>query len=61
MTGDGSAGMPPLFRIARGRSCALDFRNETAWWHPMHLHGHSFRVLSRDGVQVPHEQWATPF
>ena len=57
MTGDGSAAMPPLFRIARGRSCVLDFRNETAWWHPMHLHGHSFNVLSRDRVPVPHDVW----
>ena len=57
MTGDGSAGMPPLFRIDRGRSCILDFRNETAWWHPMHLHGHSFSVLKRDGAPVPHDEW----
>ena len=57
MTGDGSAGMPPLFRIDRGRSCILDFRNETAWWHPMHLHGHSFNVLTRDGAPVPHDEW----
>ena len=55
MTGDGSAGMPPLFQIARGRSCVLDFRNATAWWHPMHLHGHSFRVLDRDGRPEPHD------
>ncbi len=57
MTGDGSAGMPPLFQIKRGRSCVLDFKNETAWWHPMHLHGHSFHVLSRDGAPVPHDEW----
>jgi FtsP/CotA-like multicopper oxidase with cupredoxin domain len=57
MTGDGSADMPPLFRVDRGRSCILDFRNETAWWHPMHLHGHSFHVLDRDGVRVPHDEW----
>ncbi len=57
MTGDGSAGMPPLFVIKRGRSCILDFRNETAWWHPMHLHGHSFRVLDRDGEVAPHDEW----
>lgn len=57
MTGDGSADMTPLFHIDRGRSCILDFRNETAWWHPMHLHGHSFNVLSRDGVPVPHDEW----
>lgn len=57
ITGDGSANMPPLFNIDRGRNCILDFRNETAWWHPMHLHGHSFKVLSRDGVPVPHDIW----
>jgi FtsP/CotA-like multicopper oxidase with cupredoxin domain len=47
MTGDGHAGMPPLLTLARGRTCVLSLRNETAWWHPMHLHGHSFRVLGR--------------
>jgi len=57
MTGDGSPGMKPLFRIERGRSCILEFRNETAWWHPMHLHGHSFNVLTRNGVPVPHDEW----
>jgi FtsP/CotA-like multicopper oxidase with cupredoxin domain len=57
MTGDGSADMPPLFQLASGRSCVLDFTNETAWWHPMHLHGHSFQVLSRDGAPVPHDEW----
>jgi FtsP/CotA-like multicopper oxidase with cupredoxin domain len=57
MTGDGNGGMPPLFRIERGRSCVLDFRNETAWWHPMHLHGHSFKILTRDGSAVPHDEW----
>jgi FtsP/CotA-like multicopper oxidase with cupredoxin domain len=57
MTGDGNAGMPPLFDIARGRTCILDFRNETAWWHPMHLHGHSFNVISRDNTPVPHHEW----
>jgi len=54
MPGDGNPTMPPLFETARGRSCVLDIRNETAWWHPMHLHGHSFRVLDRDGTEVPH-------
>jgi FtsP/CotA-like multicopper oxidase with cupredoxin domain len=57
MIGDGSADMKPLFTVQRGRSCILDLRNETAWWHPMHLHGHSFHVLSRDGAPVPHDEW----
>jgi FtsP/CotA-like multicopper oxidase with cupredoxin domain len=58
MTGDGHAGMPPLLTLQRGRSHVLALRNDTAWWHPMHLHGASFRVLSRNGSSVPHRQWA---
>jgi FtsP/CotA-like multicopper oxidase with cupredoxin domain len=57
MTGDGHAGMVPLLTLARGRTCVLAIRNETAWWHPMHLHGHSFKVLSRNGKRVLHNQW----
>jgi FtsP/CotA-like multicopper oxidase with cupredoxin domain len=58
MTGDGHAGMSPLLTLHRGRSYLLTLRNDTAWWHPMHLHGHSFRVLSRNGAPVQHRQWA---
>ena len=58
MTGDGQANMQPLLTLKRGRTCVLTLRNETAWWHPMHLHGHSFRVLTRDGAAVPHKIWA---
>jgi FtsP/CotA-like multicopper oxidase with cupredoxin domain len=58
MTGDGHAGMPPLLTLQRGRSYVVTIRNETAWWHPMHLHGFSFRLLGRNGVAVPHRQWA---
>jgi FtsP/CotA-like multicopper oxidase with cupredoxin domain len=58
MTGDGHAGMAPLLTLERGRSHLLSIRNDTAWWHPMHLHGHSFRVLRRNGTSVPHRQWA---
>ncbi len=58
MTGDGHAGMPPLLTLQLGRTYVLTMRNETAWWHPMHLHGHSFRVLARNGSSVAHRQWA---
>ena len=58
MTGDGQASMPPLLTLQSGRSYVLTLRNDTAWWHPMHLHGHTFRVLSRNGVSTPHRQWA---
>ncbi|WP_183905358.1 multicopper oxidase family protein [Rhizobium sp. BK008] len=57
MTGDGHAGMEPALTFQRGCSVVLIVRNQTAWWHPMHLHGHSMRVLSRNGAPVPHRQW----
>jgi FtsP/CotA-like multicopper oxidase with cupredoxin domain len=57
MTGDGSADMPPAFTFERGRSVVLTLRNQTAWRHPIHLHGHSFRVLTRKGSAEPHHQW----
>jgi FtsP/CotA-like multicopper oxidase with cupredoxin domain len=58
MTGDGHAGMPPLTTLELGRSYVLSLRNDTAWPHPIHLHGHSFRMLRRNGASVPHNQWA---
>jgi FtsP/CotA-like multicopper oxidase with cupredoxin domain len=58
MTGDGHAGMPPVSTLQLGRSYVLRLRNDTAWLHPMHLHGHSFRVLRRNGEPVLHNQWA---
>ncbi|WP_192177413.1 multicopper oxidase domain-containing protein [Mesorhizobium amorphae] len=57
MTGDGHVGMAPQFMLKRGASCHLTMRNETAWWHPMHIHGFSMLVLSRNGAPVSHRQW----
>jgi len=57
MTGDGQPGMPPLLEFQRGRTYVLALKNETAWWHPMHLHGHSFRVLSRNGAAIDDAIW----
>jgi len=58
MTGDGSSVMEPMRTLLRGQSCILTIRNNTAWWHPMHLHGHSMKVLTRNGSQVRHKQWS---
>jgi len=58
MTGDGQAGMPPLMTLKRDRTHILSIRNDTAWWHPIHFHGHSLLQLTRNGVAVPHRQWA---
>jgi FtsP/CotA-like multicopper oxidase with cupredoxin domain len=57
MTGDGDPNMPPLFTTARGRTCVITFINETAWWHPMHLHGHSLRILSRNSQPATGAVW----
>ncbi len=44
----------PLFTLARGRSYVLELANETAWHHPIHLHGHVFTVLTRNGSAAQH-------
>lgn len=48
---------PPLLTLARGRSCVLELVNETSWHHPIHLHGHVFRVLTRGGKPNPIAEW----
>jgi FtsP/CotA-like multicopper oxidase with cupredoxin domain len=47
----------PMATLARGSTHILAIANETAWWHPMHLHGHTFRVLSRNGVPTRYREW----
>lgn len=47
--------MDPM--LARGRSYVLAMTNATAWHHPIHLHGHSFRVISRNGVPTRFREW----
>lgn len=48
----------PLFVAERDSSHVLSLVNRTAFPHPMHLHGHHFRVLSRDGNTEPHTPWS---
>jgi FtsP/CotA-like multicopper oxidase with cupredoxin domain len=47
----------PLFVLERGRTYVLALANDTNWHHPMHLHGHFFRVLSRNGRAAPRREW----
>ena len=47
----------PLLSLRHGRSYVFALNNDTAWHHPMHLHGMSFRVLTRNGAAVPHDEW----
>lgn len=55
--GDGASEFDPLLVLRLGRSYVLDLVNETAWHHPIHLHGHSFRVVSRDGKPIARREW----
>jgi FtsP/CotA-like multicopper oxidase with cupredoxin domain len=48
----------PLLSLTRGQSYVIEFVNQTSWHHPMHLHGHVFRVLSKNGKEVLPRQWA---
>lgn len=51
------AGHPPEFSIRLGQTVRMVFDNRTAWWHPMHLHGHHFRILTRNGEPLPERPW----
>jgi len=48
---------PPLLEFARGETAHIEFVNTTPHIHPMHLHGHSFKVLSASKLQRP-VHWA---
>jgi len=63
---NGTAGQPtgsPLVEVKRGSPVVLTLTNQTAFMQPLHLHGHSFRLLHAlddgwepywlDTVQVP--------
>jgi FtsP/CotA-like multicopper oxidase with cupredoxin domain len=47
----------PLLTLERNRSYILELVNDTMWHHPVHLHGHSFRVITRDGKPTRHREW----
>jgi FtsP/CotA-like multicopper oxidase with cupredoxin domain len=38
----------PILSLRRGQSYRVELVNDTAWHHPIHLHGHVFRVLTAD-------------
>ena len=47
----------PILKLALGRSYVLELVNDTQWHHPIHLHGHVFRVLGREGKPTRHREW----
>lgn len=57
MPGDDMGLMKPALTLARGKSYILAIDNQTAWYHPIHLHGHSFRVITRNGQPTKYQEW----
>lgn len=49
--------LDPMLTLERDGSHVIAMTNATAWHHPIHLHGHSFRVISRNGEPTPHREW----
>ena len=49
--------MQPTVTVPLGRTARFTLINRTAWPHPIHLHGHHFRVLVRNGMPTPHREW----
>jgi FtsP/CotA-like multicopper oxidase with cupredoxin domain len=60
MNGVASSGFTedPMFRLKHGKSYRWRIRNDTVWDHPMHLHGHAFRIVTRNDKPVPHTPWS---
>lgn len=47
----------PLLTVRRGEHIMLKMVNETEFEHPMHLHGHSFRVMAINDRPTKHREW----
>jgi FtsP/CotA-like multicopper oxidase with cupredoxin domain len=73
INGAASPQVPPI-TVREGEIVRLHIVNDTAEYHPMHLHGHTMSVLSRDGAPVqgspvrldtmmvgPHQTWDVAF
>lgn len=47
----------PLLTFVRGKTYVIAMTNKTGFDHPIHLHGHFFRVLSINGEKLKQEVW----
>jgi FtsP/CotA-like multicopper oxidase with cupredoxin domain len=48
---------PPMLTLRLGRTYILEFANETAFPHPIHLHGQPMKVLSANGREPAQDRW----
>jgi FtsP/CotA-like multicopper oxidase with cupredoxin domain len=49
--------LDPFLTLDKYASHVIEMTNATAFDHPIHLHGHSFRVISRNGAPTRHREW----
>lgn len=47
----------PLFQLSLGRTYMFHMVNQSVWPHPIHLHGHHFQILRRNGEEVESRPW----
>ena len=47
----------PALTLEHGRSIVFELVNDTQWHHPIHLHGHAFRVITREGRPTRYREW----
>jgi len=47
----------PILTLQRDEHCLLELVNDTMWFHPIHLHGHAFQLLTRNGAALPEPLW----
>jgi len=48
----------PLLTLKRNGHYVFAMHNDTAWHHPIHIHGIAFRVISRNGKPTQYREWA---
>ncbi len=46
-----------LFKLNLGKSYIFSLTNKSAWIHPIHLHGHTYQLLSRNGKKLDTPMW----
>lgn len=56
---NGEAGrtVEPLFKASLGRTVTINMINETRWPHAMHIHGHHFRIVEKNGQPINDLTW----
>jgi len=47
----------PLMTVKRGQTAVINMINQTSWPHAMHLHGHHFKVVERNGRATEGAPW----